>query len=265
MLDAALWGLIAASSLVVGALIAFAVDVPDRILGLVLAFGSGVLMSTVAYELVEDALSEVPESALFAVAFGAGAVTFYVGSVLLVRGSAGPEADEAPTAPLAAGHAAPLPAGPGHLASHRERRSAGTEIVLGTILDGIPESVVLGLSLLGGSTVSVPLLVAVFISNVPEALGASADLRADGEPRGRVLRLWVIVALASAAAAGLGYAILGLAPSWVVTGVQAFAGGAILAMLAESMVPEAYHKGGRAVGLATAVGFAAAAILSAVS
>ena len=154
---------------------------------------------------------------------------------------------------------------PAHLASHRGRRSAGTEIVLGTILDGIPESVVLGLSLLGGSTVSIPVLVAVFISNVPEALGASADLREDGEPRGRIIRLWVVVAVASGGAAGLGYGIVGLAPGWVVTAVQAFAGGAILAMLAESMVPEAYHKGGRAVGLATAFGFAVAAILSAVT
>jgi ZIP family zinc transporter len=259
MLEAAFWGFVAASSLILGAVIAFAFRVSDRALGLVLAFGSGVLMSTVAYELVEDALSEAPTSALFAVAFGAGAVTFYLGSVLLARRSAGPAPISEPETPAA------TPATPAHLASHRGRRSAGTEIVLGTILDGIPESVVLGLSLLGGATVSVPVLVAVFISNVPEALGASADLRQDGEPRGRILRLWIVVALASGAAAGLGYGIVGLAPAWVVTAVQAFAGGAILAMLAESMVPEAYHKGGRAVGLATAFGFAVAAILSAVA
>lgn len=255
MLEAAFWGFLAASSLILGAAIAFTFRVSDRALGLVLAFGSGVLMSTVAYELVEEALSDAPGSALFALAFGAGAMTFYVGSVLLARRSAGPPPTSEPA----------TPAVPAHLASHRGRRSAGTEIVLGTILDGIPESVVLGLSLLGGSTVSIPVLVAVFISNVPEALGASADLREDGEPRGRIIRLWVVVAVASGGAAGLGYGIVGLAPGWVVTAVQAFAGGAILAMLAESMVPEAYHKGGRAVGLATAFGFAVAAILSAVT
>ena len=151
MLDAAFWGFVAASSLILGALAAFVFRVSDRALGLVLAFGSGVLMSTVAYELVEDALSDAPESALFALAFGAGAVTFYLGSVLLARrsGGSGPE----PTA-AAPGGAPATPAAPAHLASHRGRRSAGTEIVLGTVLDGIPESIVLGLSLLGGATVS---------------------------------------------------------------------------------------------------------------
>lgn len=255
MLEAAFWGFVAASSLILGAVVAFAFRVPARVLGLVLAFGSGVLMSTVAYELVEDALSDVPESALFAVAFGAGAVTFYVGSVLLARRSAGAKPVVEPETPVA----------PAHLASHRGRRSAGGEIVLGTILDGIPESVVLGVSLLGAGAVSIPVLIAVFISNVPESLGATADLREDGEPRGRILRLWIIVAVASAIAAGLGYAVVGAAPEWVATGVQAFAGGAILAMLAESMVPEAYHKGGRAVGLAATFGFAVSAILSAVA
>ncbi len=253
MLEAATWGFLAASSLVIGAILAFLLPVTDRALGLVLGFGSGVLMSTVAYELVGEAVADASAVLLYAAAFSGGAVTFFVGSELLARtqGDTGSDADGAADARSP------------RLDSQRARRSAGMTIVLGAVLDGIPESVVLGLSLLGGSTISVPVMAAIFISNLPEALGASADLERDGMPRRRILALWVVVALASGAAAGLGYLVLGGAPHAVVLAVQLFAGGAILAMLAESMVPEAFSKGGRAVGLATAFGFAVSATLSA--
>jgi ZIP family zinc transporter len=151
---------------------------------------------------------------------------------------------------------------PGRLASRRDARSAGLAIVLGAVLDGIPESVVLGLSLLGGTGVTVPVLVAVFLSNVPEALGATEDLEAGGMSRPRILGLWALVVAASALASALGFVLLGGAPLSLLVAIQAFAAGAILTMLAESMIPEAYEKGGRLVGLATALGFALAAGLS---
>jgi zinc transporter, ZIP family len=248
MVDAALLGLLAASSLVLGAVVAFTVDIPARGLGLIMAFGAGVLMSAVAYELVADALGDEPWLSLFVLAFAAGAAVFYVGSLLLdhmtVRGAS--RREQRRQAP----------------ASSAEQ-AQGAAIVLGAVLDGIPESVVLGVSLIDGGAFSVPMLLAVFISNVPEALGASADLARGGVARARILALWATVAVASAAAAGIGYGVFSLAPDEWVAAVQMFAGGAIIAMLAESMVPEAYEKAGRAVGLATAVGFAASAILSA--
>jgi ZIP family zinc transporter len=134
--------------------------------------------------------------------------------------------------------------------------------VLGAVLDGIPESVVLGVSFIGGGAVSVPMLLAVFISNVPEALAASADFERGGISRQRILTLWLLVVLVSGFAAGFGYAVFSQLPLRWISTVEMFAGGAILAMLAESMIPEAYEKGGRAVGLATALGFAVSAILS---
>jgi ZIP family zinc transporter len=134
--------------------------------------------------------------------------------------------------------------------------------VLGAVLDGIPESVVLGLSLLGGQGVGVPVLVAVFISNFPEGLSASENLAAAGLDRMRILGLWVLVVAASAVAAAIGYGVLGKMGPNVVVLLDSFAAGAILAMLAESMIPEAYEEGGRAVGLATSFGFAIAAALS---
>ena len=246
MLEAALWGLAAASSLIFGSLVAFSVRVSERSLGLVLGYGGGVLISAVAYELVAEALVDIPRIPLFAFGFGLGAVTFFVGSVLLARMADRPDAN---------GDA-------DRLDSRRAPRRQGAAIVLGTVLDGIPESVVLGVSIIGGGSVSVPMLAAIFISNVPEGLGASADLERGGVARWRILALWGIVALASAGAAALGFGLLSSAAPEAIAVVQMFAGGAIIAMLAESMVPEAYEKGGRAVGLATALGFAVAASLS---
>jgi ZIP family zinc transporter len=214
-----------------------------------MAFGAGVLMSAVAYELVADALDDEPWLPLYVVAFASGAAVFYVGSLLLDRLTT---------------------AGRDRRLQRRRPGSTSAEaqggaIMLGAVLDGIPESVVLGVSLIGGGSFSLPMLLAVFISNVPEALAASTDLARGGLSRARILVLWTVVALASAAAAALGYGLLDQAPGQWVASVQMFAAGAIIAMLAESMVPEAYEKAGRAVGLATAIGFAAAAVLSAAS
>jgi ZIP family zinc transporter len=237
-LNAAWWGGIAAAALLLGAGIAMLVRLPAVLLGLVLAFGAGVLMSTVAYELVEDALRAELDSPLVALGFASGALVFFAGSVALAgrRGRGRPESDDA--------------------------QAGGTQIVLGAVLDGIPESVVLGASLVGGAGISVPVLVAVLISNVPEGIGASADMLAAGRSRWSVMRIWLVVVGASAAASALGYALLQDAAPELVASTETFAAGAIIAMLAESMIPEAYQQGGRAVGLATAFGFAVSALLS---
>jgi ZIP family zinc transporter len=141
----------------------------------------------------------------------------------------------------------------------------GPAIVLGAMLDGIPESVVLGSTLLGGAGVGVPFLAAVFMSNVPEALSAAADLRKEGHQPTWIIGLWVGVALVSGLAAALGYWVLGGMGSGAVPLVQAFAAGAILTMLADTMIPEAFDNGGDLTGLATVFGFAAAFLLSTVS
>jgi ZIP family zinc transporter len=225
-----------------GALAAFVVKVPERIQGLILAFGAGILFGAVAYELVEDAAEASMTGLDVAVGFAAGAAVLFVGSLAIDRLS------------LATNSAG--------LASRRDPRAGGLATVLGAVLDGIPESIVLGLSLVPGAGVGFPVLVAIFLSNVPESLSASEDLLASGFARARVLGLWVLVALVSAAAAGLGFGLLDTAPVSLTIGMQAFAAGAILAMLAESMIPEAYETGGRPVGLATAFGFAVAAYLA---
>jgi len=229
------WALLGASSLLIGALIAFAVRIAVRLLGFILAFGAGVLISAVAYELIEEAVAVTVDPVAVGAGFALGALVFFAGDVGIDRRVAG-----------STGH--------GH----------GLGIVLGAVLDGIPESVVIGISLLTGESASVAVIVAVFLSNVPESISASSDLIRDGWPRSKVLLLWVVVVAASTLAAGLGYVALeGASGSWVAA-IQAFAAGAILTMLADEMIPEAFEDTDRnkTVGLALAFGFALSAALS---
>lgn len=230
MIEAAFWGLVGASSLLLGTAIAFALRISDRVLGLVMAFGSGVLISAVAYELVEEAVAVSVNGAWVGLGFATGALTFFAGDLLI----------------------------------ERYLGTGGWGILLGTILDGLPESAVIGISLLAGGGVSVAVLVAVFLSNVPEAISATADLRSGGVAGGRIVGLWTAVVAASALAAGAGYVLLGDASGDTIAWIDAFAAGAILTMLADEMIPEGFERAGhrKLVGLVTAFGFAIAALLS---
>jgi ZIP family zinc transporter len=139
---------------------------------------------------------------------------------------------------------------------------SGLPIVLGIVLDGIPESAVIGLGLLEGNGVSVAVIAAVFLSNLPEAVAATTGLRSGGWKPGRIIGLWVLVALVCGLASLLGYAVFDSAGPEALGFVLAFAGGAILTMLAETMMPEAFKHGGKLVGLATTFGFALAFALT---
>ena len=131
-----------------------------------------------------------------------------------------------------------------------------------TLMDGIPESVAIGVSLLAGGQVGWVFVAAVFLSNIPESLSASVGLKRAGHAPRQILLLWTAIALASAAAAGLGFALLRGADPNLTSGIQAFAAGAVLTMLSSTMLPEAFEEGGPVVGLATTVGFLLAFSLS---
>lgn len=136
-------------------------------------------------------------------------------------------------------------------------------LVLGALLDGIPESAAIGVSVIGGGEVGIAMVAAVFLSNVPESMSASAGLKRAGRSTRQILLLWFVVMLASGLAAGLGYVLLEGASPAVVAGIQTFAAGAIITMLADTMMPEATEHAGRLVGLVTMLGFALAFLLSA--
>jgi zinc transporter, ZIP family len=235
--EAALWGAVAASSLSIGAELALRFDFGRRQIGLIMAFGVGALISAVAYELVQEALN-VASGATVTLGLLAGAIAFFVGDRLIERAGGGDRKSAEPSEgePLA--------------------------IVLGSVLDGIPESIVLGMSLFLGEGVSVGLLAGIFLSNLPEALASTAGLTGQGWSHGRVRRMWLLIVVVSTLSAALGYLMLSKRPDTTGAFVQSFAGGALLTMLADTMVPEAFEQSGPLSGLVTTLGFIVALALS---
>jgi ZIP family zinc transporter len=239
VLEALWWGAFASSSLVIGGVIALRLRVSRLALGLVMGFGAGVLLSAVAFELVEEAFTTSGLLSDVAMGLFSGCAVYSLGDAVIDR-----------------------------MGGADRKRMEGAEggsalaIVLGIVLDGIPESAVLGLTLLEGSGVSVAMLAAIFLSNLPEAVAATSGLTASGWRGSRVLLLWSGVVVVSGLAAVAGFGLFDDASPSAIAFVLAFAGGAILTMLADTMMPEAFEKGGRWVGLLTTLGFATAFAIS---
>ena len=230
------WGALSASSLVVGAVLGLARQWSVRLIGLVLGFGAGALISAVSFELFEEGASEGSVQSV-ALGLAAGGLVYFVLDGLIERIGG----------------------------SRRQDGQAGSALALGAFLDGIPEQAVLGIGLGGGQGVNVALLVAIFVSNLPESIGSASELRAEGRTRRFILRLWIAVAVVCWLATPLGYGAADVTSGDLKAGINGFAGGALLVMLVDSMIPEARNKAGRVAGLVTVLGFAVAAGLSALS
>ncbi|GGR66672.1 hypothetical protein GCM10010169_07830 [Micromonospora fulviviridis] len=243
-LQAGFWGLLAGSALLIGALVGFFARVPRRVIASVMAFGAGVLLSAVSFELIAEAHEQ---GGLMPVVIGAtfGALAYTGANILLARRGARHRkrsGDEQP--------------------SEQEQPGSGSAIAVGALLDGVPESVVIGASLLAGGPVSLVTVLAVFLSNVPEGLSSAAGMRQAGRTRRYVFLLWTAIALVSGVAALAGYTLLGGAPPAVLATITALAAGAILAMITDTMVPEAFEDAHLLVGLITVLGFLVAFALS---
>jgi ZIP family zinc transporter len=239
VIEAAFWGFVGGFALLVGSAIGLFANASRRTIGLVMAFGAGVLISAVAFELTEEAFRRGGTDAV-AIGLACGAVSFFAGDwVIDHRGG-----------------------------NHRKRsqgeqkEGSGGAIVVGAMLDGIPESIAIGASLLGHGAVGFPVVAAVFLSNVPESLSAATGLQTAGRSTRWILGLWLGVALICAAASAAGYAFLGGASENVIGFIESFAAGAILTMLADTMMPESFADAGAYVGLVTVLGFALAFFLS---
>ncbi len=242
--QAAGWGLIAGGALVLGAAIAWFVSVPTKAIGLIMAFGAGVLISALAFELVSEA-ADGGGLLVTAAEFLGGALAYSAANAVLARRGAQHRKRSGERQP-----------------TEQDHSGSGAAIAVGALLDGIPESVVLGASLLTGGGVSVSVLAAIFISNVPEGLSSAAGMRAAGRSARYVCGIWVGIAAASALAAYVGYAALSAAPPEILAAITAVAAGAILAMIADTMLPEAYEKAHLLTGLVTALGFLSSFALS---
>lgn len=244
VLEAGAWGLLGGIALVLGALVAWFVRVPAKVTAGVMAFGAGVLISALAFDLMEEAAESgglVPAL----VGFLGGSVAYMLANLELARRGARHRKRSR-----------------GRQPSEADQGGSGTAIAVGALLDGIPESIVLGTSLLGGGGVSTAVVVAVFLSNLPEGLSSAAGMKDAGRSARYVFGVWCSIALASALAAAAGYALLGDASPQLVAVITAVAAGAILTMLADTMIPEAFEQAHALTGLITAVGFLLAFVVS---
>ena len=224
MLAALGWGAIAASSLVIGALLGLARPWPTKLVGLVLGFGAGALISAVSFELFGEGV-RLAGALPVAIGLTVGALTYFVAS--------------------------------GKVAA----MGGGASLALGAFLDGIPEQMVLGIGLAGGQAVSAGLLAAIFVSNLPEAIGGATDMRQQRRTPRQVIMAWILIAAFCTAATGVGY-LGGDTSDELQAGINGFAAGALIVMLVDSMIPEATERAGRTTGLVTTLGFAVAAGLS---
>jgi zinc transporter, ZIP family len=238
-LAAGFWGFVGGASLLIGALIGLCFSVPQRVIAIIAAAGAGVLVSSVAFELMEEAYRM---GGFYAASTGIllGALAFFTADWVVCYAGG----------------------------KHRKRSGgqqvggSSTAITIGAILDGIPESVAIGVSLIEGGTVGAVMVVAVFLSNVPESLSAASGMKKAGHSPAYVLGVWGAVVVICAVSSLFGYLFLAGAPEELIAAILAFAAGAILTMLASTMFPEAYEEGGHVVGVVTTIGFLVAFVLS---
>jgi ZIP family zinc transporter len=233
--EAAFWGLISTSPLMIGAWIALKFRPSTKIVGIVMCFAAGPLISAVAYELIPETS---PRDFASFIALGLGAVTFYLATSCIDRRSKAPGKEDSAQA------------------------QTGKDIVLGALLDGIPESLVLGMSLITGDAISIAFLGAVFVSNLPESIAATSEMDRGRIPNRRIYSIWLIVLLFCVLVTIIGAALIQFIPTLEGFYVKAFAAGAVLAMLTTSMIPEGFQEGGRPTGLMVVIGFAFASILA---
>lgn len=231
MLEAAGWAALAASTLLIGAWLGTVQKASPRRAGLVMGFGAGALIASVAFELTEEAFNTAGAGPLV---FGlaTGALAFFLGDRKVDRMGGSGRKSRAPS-----------------------DEGDANALLLGAALDGIPESLIIGLSLIGGGSVEVAFLVSVAVSNVPEGFASAAQQHAVGVSTGRILRRWLAIVALSALCGAIGFALFDeLDPRWVAF-TQAFAAGALLTMVMDTMAPEAFRDAGPVTGLVAVAGF----------
>lgn len=244
VVEAGGWGLLAGAALVIGAGLGYLVRVPAKLVATIMAFGSGVLLSAVSFELIDEAHARGGLSAT-AVGALAGAVVYTGANTALARHGARHRKRSGDQQP-----------------SEADQGGSGTAIAMGALLDGIPESMIIGVGIAAGGAVSVATVAAVFISNIPEGLSSATGMCRAGRTPGYIFGLWGGIAVLSAAAAMLGFTLSDVLSESVLAVIIALAAGAILTMIADTMIPEAFENAHLVTGLVTVAGFLTAFALS---
>ncbi|HZU25945.1 MAG TPA: hypothetical protein VFA04_10505 [Bryobacteraceae bacterium] len=241
---AGLWGLIAATPLLIGAAMADLISLGKRTIAYVMAFGSGVLISALSFDLMAEAYRRGGFDSTSAGFLGGAAVYSLLNWILARHGAKNRKRSG------------------GHQPSESDNPGSGMAIAIGALLDGIPESMVIGLSLIGGGSVGFVAVIAIFISNLPEGLSSSAGMKKAGRSRAYIFGLWTAIVVISAVAALIGYAGFRGASGDMIAAITAVAAGAMLAMLADTMIPEAFDDVRNWAGLITVLGFLTAFVLT---
>jgi ZIP family zinc transporter len=236
-IEATFWGFFSGGALVLGAAVGYFVNVPSRVVAGVMAFGSGVLISALSFELMEEAFQQAGLPAT-ATGFLLGALTYAVANRVLAIWGAKHRKRSGAQQP-----------------SEADEGGSAVAIAVGALLDGIPESIAIGLSILHGGAVSVATVAAIFLSNLPEGLSSSAGMKTAGRSATYVFGVWTTIAVACGVSSLVGYVVFdGLSP-FVVAATTATAAGAMLTLIVDTMIPEAFAETHNWAGLIAVVGF----------
>ncbi|UII54265.1 ZIP family metal transporter [Cytobacillus spongiae] len=242
MVQAALWGAVASFSLFIGSIVGIYYSIPKKIIAYIMAFGTGVLLGASTFELLLEAVkaSGIP---IAISSFLAGAFVFTLLELFLYKkgGSSRKRSQKNP-----AGH-------------------SGLAIYFGTLMDAIPESIIIGISLLHNYQINWLFILAIFISNFPESLSSTIGLRKDGYSKKKVLFLWFSVVVLSSICSVIGFTFLKDSPKTLIAAIGAFGAGGLIAMVCSTMLPEAFEEGGPVIGFIASVGIAFSLVLSEIS
>jgi ZIP family zinc transporter len=230
-----------------------------------MAFGSGVLVAALTFSLVEEAFSLSQAIPPVVIGFILGGVSYSVANHILDRKSKSESSSDP--------HAASNSNSSNNISAVRKRKrshghnagggqsASGLALLVGSVMDNIPENMALGISLVTGGAVNIVLIAAIFISNFPEGLASTEGMKSNGRSKKYILMLWSIAVVIGTISTAIGFTVLSKASPYVISVAISFAAGAILVMLAESMIPEAFEEGGSKIGLAAMAGFTIAFVL----
>lgn len=245
LVESLLWGFVASLPLIMGAVLASFLSLSRKAIASIMAFGAGVLVAALTFSLIDEAFSLAKDVVPVIAGFASGGVSYSVANRVLTKNNKGLKNRKR-------SHGEDAGGGKG---------ASGLALMVGSLMDNIPENMALGISIVTGGVVNVVLIAAIFISNFPEGLASSQGMRSHGRSRKQILMIWGVVVVIGTVASAIGFSILSRAQPEIVSASLSFASGAILVMLAESMIPEAFEKGESVIGIATLAGFAVAFVL----